>query len=246
MLPPIASDRTTSRTRADRDRAAADRQRQDDLANAAAAKESRITSSAFWQRQRHRPWNITGDAYLRRRGFAGAAVRRLIEEDYCRCNADGDVCVGMWSYVDGDLVNVARRVLAPKEDSPKTPVLTGCPITASLVGRVQEIRAGDTVIAEGIIDTLTAVILWPNGLAIGAHSAGQLGALVAAAAPRVKAIGGRLLLVPDRDERGKAAAKVAIKIALEAGLRINETLIIVDVAPFKDLNEAHVAGWRTP
>ncbi|MCX5746731.1 MAG: hypothetical protein NT062_30015 [Proteobacteria bacterium] len=230
--------------RADRDRAAADRQRQDDLANAAALREAKLKAAMAWKRMLPKRWSLDGDAHLRRRGFDGPAVQRLVDHDYVRLSPSGDLCIPMWSYADGELVNVARRVLDPKGDDPKTPVLSGCPITASLVGRVQEIRAGDTVITEGITDTLTAVIAWPNGLAIGAHSAGQLGALVAAAAPRVKACGGRLLLVPDRDARGEAAAKVAIPIALEAGLRINETLIIVDVKPHKDLNEALVAGWK--
>ena len=231
-----------------RERRAADRDRQDAIEDAKMLVESKIKASMAWSRLRGltrqgpRPWTPAGDAYIRSRGLD---PRRLIEEDYMRCSAVGDLCVGLYSY-QGDLVNVARRVIAPAEGEARMLVESDCPIVGSMVGRVQEITSADTIVTEGIVDTLTAVQLWPKGLALGAHCAGQLPALVAAAAVRVKACGGRLLIVPDGDDVGQRAAARAVDVAVDAGLVADQTLIIVDLGEHGDLNAAHVAGWRVP
>jgi DNA primase len=110
---------------------------------------------------------------------------------------------------------------------------------------VQEIAKGvNTIVTEGVIDTLTAIVKWPGRTVLGAHGAGQLTAIVEAAAPRVKATGGKLVLVPDGDDVGKRQMVRAGEKALAAGLVMDSTLIVVEVAPHRDLNEAHCKGWK--
>ena len=73
---------------------------------------------------------------------------------------------------------------------------------------------------------------------------GQLPALVEAAAPRVRDAGGKLVLIPDDDDIGKRQAIRAGEAALKAGLVMDKTLLVVEVTPHHDLNEAHCAGWK--
>lgn len=183
--------------------------------------------------------NRAGMTYLRQRGLDASY---LVEGDYVRFDGYGNPSVQLWGF-DGELVNVVRR--RRDEGEPKCCGLEGCPTTGSLSGRLQEITAGtNTIITEGVIDTLTAITKWPGRLVLGAHGAGQLSSLVAAAAPRVKETGGKLVLIPDSDDIGKRQMIRAGERALEAGLVMDQTLLVIELAPHHDLNEAHCNGWK--
>jgi DNA primase len=135
--------------------------------------------------------------------------------------------------------------VSEKNTGPKVLGLAGCPTAGTLCGRVAEITNGASVIiAEGVIDTLTAIHRWPGRVVLGAHGAGRMTRIVETVAPIVLAKGGKLVLVPDGDDVGQRCAIKAGEAALAAGLEMDRTLIVLDLGGYKDLNEAHCAGWK--
>jgi hypothetical protein len=143
-------------------------------------------------------------------------------------------------------VTVTRRLLVGPTWDPtrKIHTPTGGTTRGTLCGRIVDlVRSMDVIVTEGIIDTLTAIELWPHALALGAAGAGQLRSVVEAVAPRVRRQRGRLLIVPDRDDIGQARAAEAIRVARAAGLAPLHHLDVIDVAPYHDPNDAHCAGW---
>jgi len=197
-----------------------------------------------WRKGNARPWTAEGDAHLRSRGFAPRHIQTLVDGDFVRCDKAGTLHVAVHDYDDSELINVQRRFRFPLEGEPKTKCLPDCSTSGSLVSRILDIDKRDTIVTEGVVDTLTAVVLWPDALALGAYSAGQLVSLFEAAAPRVKERGGRLLLVPDSDEVGKRAAIGALQVAKSAGLVFGETMIVVEIGDHHDLNAAFMKGWK--
>lgn len=203
------------------------------------------------RRLRDARWHAAGDWHRLIRGRSNSAAmdylrgrslrpRPLIEDGYIRFDNYGNIAVPLYAF-DGELVNVVRRRITPGE--PKVFGLKDCPTAGTLSGRVQEITSASTIVVEGVIDALTAIQRWPGRTVLGAHGAGQLRAVVEAAAPRVVAAGGKLVLVPDRDDVGQRQAYRAGEAAIAAGLVMDRTLLVVDVAPHHDLNEAHCKGW---
>lgn len=180
-----------------------------------------------------------GERYVRGRGLH---PRTLALRGHLRFTRAGDVAVPLFAF-DGDLVNVVRRVIAPFSPGDKIRVLPGCPQRGSLLGRVQDIGPGVTVIVEGVMDALTAAQLWPDRLVLGASGAGQLHAVATEAAPLVRAAGGTLIIVPDGDEVGQRCAIRAGEAALAAGLVIDRDLLVLEL-PHHDLNESHCRGWK--
>lgn len=226
--------------RAYRERIAAERQRQADLEEASMLREAKLKAASAWQRHL-RSETRTCRAYLKHRGLDGD---RLVGEDYCRSDMPGNVCVPLWSLDDNELINVLTRYVSEKHDGPKVLGIPGCPMVGTLCGRLVDITDGASVIiAEGVIDTLTAIQRWPGRVVLGAQSAGRMTNIVETVAPIVKARGGKLVLIPDGDEPGQKAAIAAGTAALSHGLEMDRTLIVIDLHGYKDLNEAHCAGW---
>lgn len=227
--------------RAYRQRLVAERQRQADLDEANMLRDAKIKASSAWQRLGHIRETRTARAYLRHRGLDG---NHLLEQDHARSDLPGNVCVPLWSLDDSELVNVVHRVVSEKNTGPKVLGLPGCPTSGTLCGRVADITNGASVIiAEGVVDTLTAIQRWPGRVVLGAHGAGRMASIVETVAPIVKTKGGKLVLVPDGDDVGQRCAIKAGEAALAAGLEMDRTLIVLELGVHHDLNEAHCAGW---
>ncbi len=213
-----------------------------DAGNADAVAHAGVT----WQRLARR--SEVGETYLRR--DRGLDVEVLLGRDVVRFFQQGDPALALRS-LDGSacILNVVRRCMAGR---PKVLGLRGCPNRGALVGAVSELCEGRNVavIVEGVADALTAALAWPQFVVLGAHGAGQMASVAASAAGRIRALGGRLLLVPhaDADEAGLGAGELAAVRAVDAargaGLRLDVDLELVDLGDAKDLNEAWRRGWR--
>jgi len=229
--------------RARRERIAAERQAAADREEASMLHEAKLRAAAMWQRiapQRH---NRTGKAYLRLERALDPDP--LIDGGYVGFDQLGNPHVPLWSLDDGDKVNVVKRIITPREGEPKILGLSGCPTSGTLGGRIRDIDGKATVtIVEGVIDTLTAIQLWPDHVVLGAHGAGRMARIAEVAAPIIRARGGRLVLVPDGDDVGQRCAVRAGEAAIAAGLVMDETLVVLDLGAHKDLNDAHRAGWK--
>lgn len=202
-------------------------------------RKARVRSAQYWNSLARR--NRCGEAYLRSRALVPDA---LIDGDRVRFDAYGNPHVPMYGLTDSEIVNVSCRRIAPQDHESRIPVLSACPTAATICGRVRDIADGvDVVIVEGVMDTLSAIQLWPSAVALGAHCAGRLADVVSAVAPIVAAKRGRMLIVPDADDVGQRCALRAGEIAMDLGLLIDETLLVVDIGGHADLNDAHQNGW---
>jgi hypothetical protein len=181
------------------------------------------------------PRSEFGERYLEERGVLAALPS-------CRFTAAGEVALALHT-ADGRIVNVVRR-RAPGAE-PKVLGMKACPTAGTFIDALPLIVAGrDVVLVEGLFDSLTARIAWPDAVVLGAHGAGNIERIARAAAPRVKLAGTRLVLVPHSDEAGATAMAAAGLAAHAAGLRLRGgTLVVVDCGA-KDLNDAWRAGWR--
>lgn len=201
--------------------------------------------------------STAGEAYIASRGLAA-----LIGHPRIRYSRVGWPSVPLF-YWDGSQINDATRrfddaspiafgdlpdVRWPhimREGDPKSRGLKGCTTAGTLLGRLCDIAPYQSaVIAEGVFDSLTALLCWPAALVLGAHNAGTYATVARMAAPVVKAAQGRLLLVCDNDAAGQAARDGALSAATAAGLVVGESVRVVDIGPHKDLNAAYQAGWR--
>lgn len=239
------------------ERAARDKTRRDAIERrkreqAAARREHRARSiaeaTAYWNALAAR--GAPGEDYLRSRGLLAVVARGLVRFD--RRDRDS-IAMPLRTY-DGMIANVIRRRLpawAPTADDRFRP-LPGLWAKGTYVGAIAEIGAAadahgpelEVVLAEGLADSLTAVLAWPRAVVLGARSAPELPEIAGHAAPLIAKHGGRLLMVPHRDDAGFTDTKHAIDVALAAGLRLDAgTLAIVDHSK-DDLNASWCAGWR--
>lgn len=180
---------------------------------------------------------IAGEHYVAARGVA-----RVSELGLVRFDRAGDVAVALHT-ADAQVVNVVRRRIDPTAD-PKVVGMKACPTAGTFINSLADIANGrDVVLVEGVFDALTARLAWPDAVVLGAHGAGNLRKIAAAAAPRIKLARTRLLLVPHDDEAGKRSNIAAGLDAIAAGLRYGRELLVVDTEA-KDLNDAWCAGWR--
>lgn len=176
-----------------------------------------------------------GEQYLASRG-----VLDVLE--HVRFTPSGEVALALHG-ADGRIVNVVRRRRPGSE--PKVLGMKGAPTAGTFIDAVSGIVHGrDVVLCEGMFDALTAHIAWPDAVILGAHGAGNLPRIAAAAIPRVKLAGSRLVLVPHADAAGHKAMEIAGRRALAAGLVLDVRLLLVEGHGAKDLNEAWVSGWR--
>ncbi len=188
--------------------------------------------------------SVEGERYLTDRGLDPL---ELIARDVVRFDHD-DPAVALHAH-DGAIVNIARRRRDPAADV-KAPVLANCTTDGILVGRVDEIDCSGggpdvAVLVEGITDTLAGVLAFSGCVVAGAHCADRLPHVADAVAPRLVAARGWLLIVPHVDGgKGEECAANAVRVASRAGLRLDESIHLVDVRPHKDLADAVRAGWR--
>lgn len=222
-------------------------QRREDIARRAAQREAQELEETERRRQQAiefatAQWgrlstsSKQGEEYVSRRGVAGVLDLGLVRFD------SGAVAVPLFS-ADGQVVNVVRRRIEGGE--PKIVGLRDCPTAGTFVGSLADITHGrDAVITEGLFDSLTARLAWPDAVVLGAHGAGNVPKIAAAAVPRIKLARSRLLLVPHDDVAGAAAMTAAGRLALAAGLQLHKDLLVLDDIAEPDLNDAWCAGWR--
>lgn len=238
-----------------------------------------VRSRQIWGELSRR--SLRGETYLRDQ--RGLDVEQLVDRNLVRFGQQGDPFVALWSSA-GEVKNVVRRYIDPGVECPSCDMrnigntrcwkcqhdLAGAdtaskcagqlsaPSLGTLVGRLCDLTRGQlVVITEGVMDTLTACLAWPDALVLGAHGAGEL-PHVATTARAVARAGGDLNFVPhndpiEKDGRpgpGTRFGDEAMAIALEAGLVSVDakgepvTRVRSIVVPAKDLNDAYRAGWR--
>jgi len=220
----------------------AERQRQAEAEQIVIVREAKVKAASTLQRLARTRETRTCAAYLRSRGLDGT---RLLQDDHVRSDLIGNPHVTLWSLDDSEPINVVCRMITPVDGKPTHPGLYGCPTSGTLCGRILDIVKGSTVvITEGVIDTLTAIHLWPERVVLGAHGAGRMACIAETVAPIVLANGGKLVLVPDSDDIGQRNAIKAGEAAMAAGLEMDNTLIVVELGAHHDLNAAHCAGWK--
>lgn len=197
--------------------------------------------------------NTAGERYLRERGLHGAIARGLVRFDpmgeWLSAGVRDSIATPLLT-ADGQIVNIRRRRLPRYVHGPDGQRFSPLPSCISgyglgtYVGAINDVAASrDTVLVEGFADSLTAALAWPDALVIGAQSASNLPGLGEHIATRVRRHGGRMLVVPHDDDSGIRHAEAACLVAIHEGLRLDETLVIVNLrAP--DLNDAWRAGWR--
>lgn len=183
-----------------------------------------------------------GFEYLRSRGLDPERLRRRV-----RFEADGAAVALHDRY--GGVRNIVRRrypELLTDEDDPRVLGKAAAPGDGTLVGHVAELDEGHDVaiLTEGVIDTLTAALVWPTCVVLGAHGAGQMRNVVHAAAPRIRELRGWLMIVPHLDEAGIRNGVEAVTAAHAAGLALGRDLHLVDLGQHNDLADAVAAGWR--
>ncbi|HEX7840939.1 MAG TPA: hypothetical protein VF469_25855, partial [Kofleriaceae bacterium] len=178
----------------------------------------------------------------------GLDPAELIRADCVRFDSNGSPSVRLHAY-DGAIVNIARRMRDPNARS-KTPVLPDCTTDGTLVGKVGDLDVTGggpdvAILTEGIADTLAGVLVFPGCVVVGASGADRLKHIAAAIAPRLVEARGWLLVVPHVDGgKGEECAAEAVLAAQRAGLRLHESIHLVDVRPSKDLADAWRNGWR--
>lgn len=200
--------------------------------------------------------DVVGERYLRDRGLDPTPLHA---GDVVRYTANHEPALALRGLETGTIVGVQYRRLT--DDEPRQRVFTGSRVRhAALFGRVHDLRAGGVaVLCEGLIDTLTAYIAWPDAIVYGVPGAPQFAAVAAAVASRVAELGAILLIVCDDDRAGHAAAASALDAARSAGLthvgskapRERGTVRLVDLGVglddrrHHDLNEAwRRSAWR--
>lgn len=193
--------------------------------------------------------SVAGEAYVKGRGLDPG---ELIACDAVRFDR-GDPAVRLHAY-DGTIINVARRLRVPWQtpsgDVRKMMVLPDCTTDGTLVGKVADLDVvGEgpdvAVLTEGVADTLAGVLAFPGCVVLGASGAARMPDVAAAIAPRLVEARGWLLAVPHVDGgTGEDYAALAVIAAEQAGLKLDESIRLVDVRPHKDLCDAVRDGWR--
>lgn len=194
-----------------------------------------------------------GVAYLASRGIV--RIPRFVRFDRRDAafadsfSADGSPAIAVRDLDKGEICGIVRRRIPPFTFRPgtKAPTLTGTRGNGTLAGAIADIGAGqDAIVLEGIVDTITASVLWPDAVVLGANGTGPMNTVIVHAAKRVRRLRGRLFVVSHADakQQGQKAVAKGMRIACGLGLRPGNDLRIVELDGAKDLNDAHRAGWR--
>ncbi len=196
------------------------------------------TATAYWAGLELK--NKRGAAYLFERRVGDVMLTNAVRFDPKHA---GSPAVALFTRT-GEIRNVvARRV--PELGEPKTPGLYQCPSAGTLINSVSQIEADrDVYLTEGVMDSITARVAWPDAIVLGAHGAGNLPKIAKVCAPEVIRVGARMCVVPHRDARGFETAHEAGTIAISAGLSLRKGTLSIVKHGEKDLNDAWRLGWR--
>lgn len=181
-----------------------------------------------------------GEGYLQNRALDS---EELVARGLVRFWEDGSPTVALWSS-DGTVLNCVRRCVVGDK---KVKGIFNCPTAGTLVGSLDKFVSGQLVVlTEGVIDTLTACLAWPEALVLGAHGAGEMPTVANYVVKRIGSSGSILLVGhndPPKDGKegiGPRRADIVRKTAREAGVHV----AIAHVSPHNDLNDAWKGGWR--
>jgi hypothetical protein len=213
-------------------------------------------ATAYWNSLSLR--HPLGERYLEGRGIVDVAdthgrVRfdRTDAPGHDHWSSNGAPALALHDLRGRGISGVVRRrlpeVVARDPRGVKAPSLTGCRSSGTMAYALEEIEPErDVIVAEGIADTITALVAWPHAVVLGANGTGPLPTLIDEIAKRVVRARCRMFLVPHADERrqGEIAMAAGIERAIHAGLRLGYDVIIVDLGTEKDLNDAWCTGWR--
>lgn len=197
-----------------------------------------------------------GEAYLAGRGLDPAALR-----DVVRYRRDGGSPAVLLYALDGRPINICTRLIRPTDDGTKHVTLSlarvlgideddivgGFSTRGTMIGRVSDIDPEGldvAIVSEGIADTIAATLAFPTCAVLGANGWGQMVHVAAAAAPRLVAARGWLLVAVHNDERGIEGAGEAMRAAVSAGLELGRSVRAIEIGEHKDLADAWKAGWR--
>lgn len=228
------ADTLTELEREQRVQQAKERARQQAVADLERLAASRSTAASEWDRLSRR--SPDGEEYLRSRALD---PDRLIALDVVRFSRLGPAVA--IRDADGQPMSMATRQL---RGEPKVLVLKDHSTKGTMVDAVCQIEhAKPVIVTEGVADSLTARLAWPEATVLGANGAGNIPRIVEAAITRIKLAQTCLLLVPHDDDKGITNVTEAGRIAIAAGLDLHQQLFVVDL-PAKDLNAAWSDGWR--
>jgi hypothetical protein len=208
-------------------------------AHAARRAAAHAAAPSHWDALRRR--SPVGEAYLAGRGLDPGELTACGAVRFDR----GDPAVALHDY-DGSIINVVRRVREPAAKLG----LPDCTTDGTLIGKVGDLDVTGggpdvAVLTEGIADTLAGVLAFPGCVVVGAHGADRMANVATAIAPRLVEARGWLLIAPHVDGgKGEDCAADAVIAAKRAGLKLDESIFLVDVRPHKDLADALKAGWR--
>lgn len=214
------------------------------------------TASAYWRALKLR--DPAGEQYLAQRGVPDIArMNGRVRFDRTDApgrdgwSSDGAPSLAIYDLRGRGVAGVVRRrlpsVVERDRRSVKAPTLTGCQGSGTMAYQLADITGGrDVVVTEGIADTITALAAWPEAVVLGANGVGPMPNVVGLAAQRAKKHRGRLYVVAhaDKHRQGETAVIPCTRAALDAGLRIESDLILVDLGNANDLNDAWISGWR--
>ena len=187
--------------------------------------------------------SVDGEKYIHERGLDPA---QLIARGYVRFTSAGDVCVLLRSFADGSPINIITRRRVLRGNMTKVVGLPSCPTSGSIIGAVTEIDEGrDTaIVPEGVFDSLAAALLCPTSVVCGAHGAARLVDVAHAVAPRLAEVRGWLAFAPHVDYGvGESACADAVIDAERYGLKLGDSIKLIDVRPDKDLADAMRRGF---
>lgn len=207
---------------------------------------------ALWEALDRR--HLRGERHLTGRGLDPAELRR--RGDVVRFYRDGSSAVLIHDLETGAPINIIRRQIdrEPKILSLDLGNVLGADDVVStfstlgtLAGRVTDIDPDGVdvaVLVEGMTDSLAALLAFPTCAIVGANGWRMMPRIAAAIAPRLVAARGWLLVAVDDDEQGIAGAGDAIRVAIDAGLVLDESVRAIELGAHHDLADAWHAGWR--
>lgn len=211
-----------------------ERARQQIIAELERATAARSTAGDIWQR--HQVRCERGETYLRQRSLDPVT---LVARGVVRFSPQGPVVA--IRDADGHPISTATRRY---DNTPKVMALKDHSTRGTMIDALQDItHSKPVVLVEGVVDALTARLAWPEAVILGANGAGNMPKIAEQAIVRIKLAQARLLIVPHDDEPGIRAATHAGRIAIAAGIELEDQLVIVGL-PQKDLNDAWSQGWR--
>lgn len=163
--------------------------------------------------------SVIGERYLRERSID---PQPLFEHDLVRYSPrrpgheGGDPAVRLYDLATGNMTGIQYRMLrgdAKLLAQPWSQLTSAC-----LLGRLTDLeKTRLAIIVEGLADTLTARLLWPEAAIFGAPGAAQLETIGAAVGEAVARRRGILLIVPDNDpDEADGQAGVGIRYAARA------------------------------